>query len=161
MLKYVICVIVAVLSIGVILHLQVMVWDGFYPLTVQVIVDGETPQIVQGIAYPNTSEAEIMTQSGVLENAGLAQVSQAKPFSGEPMTVKIECSGRRTQLGWEYSRSQFQCLAILAEWSDGAKLIQFFPIPDGQKTRSLEISIKKPRIDEPQSARPDERETDQ
>lgn len=152
MQKYVVCAIFAVLAFGVALHLQVMVWDGTYPLSVQVIVDGESPRIVQGISYQNELEAGFSTKDGFLEKGVFNRSTTADPFLGQSLIVNVVQSGRRTQLGWDYSRSQFHSLAILAEWPDGAKLIQFFPIPDGQKTRSLQINIKKPRLDEPQTA---------
>ncbi len=131
--------IVAVVLCLLIPSAQVAVWDGSFDLLVTV-ENRSWHTIIAAAAQPlgRTEVAELVVAHDGDPDLLLEDVHWV---AGQPFTVRIPCSGRRSMTGRELSYYQFQALLVRVEFADGAKRLLSVKIPDGRVSRSASILI--------------------
>lgn len=118
---------------------QYMIHDGHFDLTVNVIDHGSRFRAVHCEAYGTRDVAEIVAQQ--LQPSDPAYFATADPFAGEPLTVRVPCSGRESMSGRELRRMQFGYLAVIGELPDGRKVGSVVEIPDGRVSQEVNVTL--------------------
>ena len=143
-----VAVIVGGLAFGLVLAVEFipifeMVWDGGFPLTVNVTSPSGRPNSVTCEAFGDRHLAEqILAVQQPPEIMMRATV--ADPFDGQPLTVPVPSSGRRSLFGRELAPYQFQYLVVIAVMPDGRRVGALVDIPDGRVTRSITVTLPDP-----------------
>lgn len=115
-------------------------WVGGYDLTVHVESLGCPIRAVSAEAVPRRESADPAVVYLRL-NAGDWAVT-VDPFDGQPFTVPVRTSGRRS--GWlerELSRAQFRCLVVVVTFDDGRRAAKSVDIPDVRVSREVRITF--------------------
>jgi hypothetical protein len=137
---------VGVLALGLALAwefvpIQVIIWDGEFPLSVEVTAEGDPPRRVSCQVYPWPEAAERDHAAAELHETTWTPVTAADPYTGQPLVVRVRCSGRESPLGRELSWYQFRYLVVSAEWPDGRRAAKLLTTPDGRGSRSVRVSF--------------------
>lgn len=121
--------------------IQVMIWDGEFPLAVEVVAEADPPKRVSCQVYPWRERAEREYAAAELHTTTWTPVATADPYAGQPLVIHVQCSGRRSPLGRELAWNQFDHLVVVAEWPDGRRAAKLVPTPDRRGPRSVRVTF--------------------
>ena len=121
--------------------IQVMIWDGGFDLNVHVESRRPQPQSVTCEAFSHREQAQVVAVRW-LPLGSSTRSAIADPFVGQPLTVAVPVSGRRSPFGRELRWSQFQALLVIATYPDGLRVGQVVDIPDGRVNREVTVTFR-------------------
>ena len=119
---------------------QVVVWDGGFDLTVTVSSNAGPLRSVSCQAFGHRDSAEFAIEQ-LLPTEADHWSTHVEPFSGEPLTVFVPLSGRKSMCGRELSRMQFRHLAVIGQLHDGRRVGKVVVIPDSRESNTVSVSL--------------------
>lgn len=130
-----------VLTLWELVPLQVVYWDGGFELTVNLL--NESPNVIRKVnlevtADKSNAEAIVKFWRGPDTNRYSLSV---EPFVGGPLIIRVPQSGRRSPLGRELERFQFQYLVVIVEFENGELASKVVEIPDSRALRSVAVQV--------------------
>ncbi len=133
---------VAILAVVLCLYrlldsVQTLVWDGDFPLLVD-LEDRSGRQIISVSALPVRGIEEADYYLAHDRNQGLELVD-VNWVDGQPFTVRVVYSGTVSMSGRELSYTQFRSLLVRVEYADGASQRCSVDIPDGRSRRRVSV----------------------
>ena len=120
--------------------IYVEVWDGHFDLTVQVSSPLGRLGSVSCEAFGARELAEQAVENLYPPDTHLSS-AVANPFDGQPLTVTVPLSGRKSPVGRELRRHQFQYLAVIGRLENGKKIGKLVEIPDCRVAREIDVSL--------------------
>jgi hypothetical protein len=120
--------------------LGTVIWDGAFPLEIELANRGEQQIIrVSADVLMQREWATIVQTNPERIELNLKPVSWAEE---NPFTVRVPCSGTRSGLGRERSYMQFQLLVLRVEYADGTSEFATADIPDGRLQRKMFVEAR-------------------
>jgi hypothetical protein len=123
-------------------NVQVEVWNGHFPL--QVNLGGTQDRKIVEVAAETLSRIEYADYVRTAPSKLDLHPERVNWVDGQPFTVRVPCSGRTSTFGREYGYTQFKLLVLQISFIDGE--VAFIPveIPDGRKVRNVTVNIAEP-----------------
>lgn len=119
---------------------QVIVWDGGFDLTVTVSSNAGPLRSISCQAFGHRDSADYAVEQ-LLPMEADHWSTHVEPFSGEPLTVFVPLSGRKSPSGRELSRMQFRHLAVIGQLQDGRRVGKVVVIPDCRVSHKVSVTF--------------------
>lgn len=141
-LIWIVLILVVLSAVVVLLFGQVAVWDGRFPLSVQIENKQDLSiRTVRCEAFGHRTEAQYVVDETIARRPCDVEMKEV-PYTGNALEIEVPCFGKDlASLPIHISRGQFECLAIVAELSDGTRLGKVADIPDGRVSHSLIVEL--------------------
>ena len=133
---------IVVSAIVVLLFGQVAVWDGHFPLSIQIENKQDLSiRTVRCEAFGHLIEAQCVVDQTIARQPCDVEMEEM-PYTGNALEIHVPCFGKDlASLPIHISRGQAEYLAVVAELNDGRRLGKVVGIPDGRVSHSLTVEV--------------------
>jgi hypothetical protein len=115
-------------------------WVGGYELSVRILCGAECPTAVTCEAHHARDVADYVCDN-LIPPETLMNGASARPFSGEPLAVRIKTTGKDSMSGRPLSWFQQSFLVVIAEMPDGSLVGKVVDIPDGRVSKEVTVAF--------------------